>query len=58
MSCLLNLLLVRSYQVEIIFLKRLMQGHNKVTRVQVEPRLFDQGSVVFMTTLVEWPGFN
>ena len=35
-----------------------MQRRNNVTRVQVEPRSFDQGSVVFMTTFNEWPGFN
>ena len=29
-----------------------------MAKVQVEPRSFDQGSVVFMTTLVEWPRFN
>ena len=42
-SCPLNLLLVRSHQVEIITVKRLIQGHNNVTRVLVEPRPFDQG---------------
>ena len=35
-----------------------MQKRNNVTRVQIEPRSFDQGIVVFMTTLVEWPTFN
>ena len=35
-----------------------MQKRNNVTRVQIEPRSFDQGIVVFMTTLVEWPRFN
>ena len=35
-----------------------MQGFNNVTRMQVEPRSFDQGSVVVMTTLVELPGLN
>ena len=38
-----NLLLVRSHQAEIIIVKRLIQGRNNVTRVQVEPRSFDQG---------------
>ena len=42
-SCPLNLLLVRSYQAEIIIVKRLIQGRNNVTRVRVEPRSFDQG---------------
>ena len=42
-SCPLNLLLVRSHQAEIIFVKRLIQGRNNVTRVRVEPRPFDQG---------------
>ena len=37
-----NLLLVRSHQVEIIIVKRLIQGRNSVTRVRVEPRSFDQ----------------
>ena len=41
-SCPLNLLLVRSHQAEITIVKRLIQGHNNVTRVQVEPRSFDQ----------------
>ena len=31
-----NLLLVRSYQAEIIIVKRLIQGRNNVTRVRVE----------------------
>ena len=35
-----------------------MQKRNNVTRVQIEPRSFDLGIVVFMTTLVEWPRFN
>ena len=35
-----------------------MQKRNNVTRVQIEPRSFDQGIVVFMTTLFEWPTFN
>ena len=42
-SCLVNLLLVRSHQAEIIVVKRLNQGRNKVTRVQVEPRSCDRG---------------
>ena len=42
-SCPLNLLLVRSHQAEIIIAKRLIQGCNDVTRVQAEPRSFDQG---------------
>ena len=42
-SCPLNLLLVRSHQAEMIIVKRLIQGRNKVTRVRVEPRSFDQG---------------
>ena len=42
-SCPLNLLLVRSHQAEIIIVKRLIQAQNNVTRVQVEPRPFDQG---------------
>ena len=41
-SCPLNLLLVQSLQAEIIIVKRLIQGHNNVTRVQVEPISFDQ----------------
>ena len=40
-SCPLNLLLVRSHQAEIITAKRLIQGHNNVTRVLVKPRSFD-----------------
>ena len=39
----LNSLLVRSHQAQIIIEKRLIQGHNNVTRVWVEPRSFDQG---------------
>ena len=35
-----------------------MQKRNNVTRMQTEPRSFDQGITVFMTTLVEWPRFN
>ena len=42
-SCPLNLLLLRSHQAEIIIVKRLTQGRNSVTRVRVEPRLFDHG---------------
>ena len=42
-SCPLNLLLVRNHQAEIIIVKRLIQGHNNVTRVRVEHRSFDQG---------------
>ena len=41
-SCPLNLLLVQSLQAEIIIVKHLIQGHNNVTRVQVESRSFDQ----------------
>ena len=41
--CLLNLLLVRSHQAEIIIVKRLIQGRNNVTRVRVETRPFDLG---------------
>ena len=41
-SCPLNLLLVRSHPADIIIAKRLIQGHNSMTRVQVEPRPFDQ----------------
>ena len=41
-SCPLNLLLVRSHLAEIIIVKRLIQGHNSVTSVRVEPRSFDQ----------------
>ena len=42
-SCPLNLLLVRSHQAEITIVKRLIRGHNSMTRVRVEPRSFDQG---------------
>ena len=42
-SCLLNLLLIRSHLEKIIIVKRLIQGCNSMTRVQVEPRPFDQG---------------
>ena len=35
-SSLVNLLLVRSHQAEIIIVKRLIQGRNNVTRVRVE----------------------
>ena len=41
-SCPLNLLLVRSHQVEIIIAKRLIQERNNVTRVWVEPRSCNQ----------------
>ena len=41
-SCPLNLLLVRSHQAETIIVKRLIRGHNNVTRVRVEHRSFDQ----------------
>ena len=37
-SCPLNLLLVRSHLVEIIIVKRLIQGRNNVIGVRVEPR--------------------
>ena len=40
--CPLNLLLVWSYQPELIIVKRLIQGRN-VTRVRVEPKPYDQG---------------
>ena len=39
----LNLLLVRSHQVEIIIVKRLIQGRNNMTGVRVEPRSCHQG---------------
>ena len=39
----LNLLLVRSHRAGIIIIKRLKQGRNNVTRVQVEPKPFHQG---------------
>ena len=42
-SCPPNLLLVRSYQAEIIIVKRLIQERNNVTRVRAESRSFDQG---------------
>ena len=35
--------LVRSHQAEIIIVKRLIQGHNNVTRLRVEPKPFDKG---------------
>ena len=40
-----NLLLVRSHQAELIIVKRLIQGRNNVTRVEVEvePRPCDKG---------------
>ena len=37
------MLLVRSHQAEIIIVKCLIQGRNGVTRVWIEPRLFNQG---------------
>ena len=37
-SCPLNLLLVRSHQVQVIIVNRLIQAPNNVTRVRVEPR--------------------
>ena len=36
----LNLLLVQNHQAEIIIVKRLIQGHNNLTWVRVEPRSF------------------
>ena len=42
-SCPPNSLLVRSHLAEIIIAKCLIQGHNSVIRVRVEPRSFDQG---------------
>ena len=39
----LNLQLVRSQQAEIIIVKRLIQRHNNVTRVPVEPRSCNRG---------------
>ena len=39
---------------EIIIVKRLIQGRNNATRVQVEPRLFDQGRYK-NDTLPIWP---
>ena len=42
--CLLNLLLVRSYQAGITIVKRLVQGRNNMTRyLRGKPRLCDQG---------------
>ena len=41
-SCPVNLLLVQNHQAEIIIVKSLFQGRNSVTRVQVEPRSYDQ----------------
>ena len=35
--CSLNLLLVRSYQAEIMIVKRLIQGRKNVTRMRVDP---------------------
>ena len=40
----LHLLLVRSHQAEIIIVKRLIQGRNNVTRVEVEPKSCDHSS--------------
>ena len=40
--CPLNLLLVRSHQAEMFIVKYLIQERNNMTRVQVEPRLYDQ----------------
>ena len=42
-SCPLNLLLFWRHLPEIIIVKRLIQGRNNVTRVPVEPRLYDSG---------------
>ena len=44
-ACLLNLVLVRSHQAEIIIVKRLIQKRNTVTRARarLELRLCDQG---------------
>ena len=42
-SCQMNLLLVRSHQAEIIIVKHIIQRHNNVMRVRVEPTPFDQG---------------
>ena len=39
--CPMNLLLVRSHKIMIV--KRLIPRRNNVTRVRIEPRLFDQG---------------
>ena len=41
--CPLNLLLVRSHRAEIMIAMRLIQRPSNVTRVRVEPRLFNQG---------------
>ena len=35
--------LFEATKAEILIVKRLIQGRNNVTRVRVEPRLFDQG---------------
>ena len=40
----LNLLLVRSYEAEIIIIKRLIQGRNNVTWEQIEPMIMRLGS--------------
>ena len=42
-SCLLNLLLVRSHQAQLIVVKRLIQGRNNVTRMGIEPTSCDHG---------------
>ena len=39
----LNLLVFRGRQAEIIFVKRLIQERNNVTRVRVEPKACDPG---------------
>ena len=39
----INLLLVRSHRAEIIIVERLIQEHNNVTRVRVEPSSCDHG---------------
>ena len=41
-TSLVHLLLVRSHQAEIIVVKRLIQEHNNVTRVEGEPRSCNQ----------------
>ena len=42
-SCLLNLLLVQSHQVEIAIVNRLTQEGNSVTMVRVEPKPLEYG---------------
>ena len=42
-SCLLNLLLVQSHQVEIAIVTRLTQEGNSVTMVRVEPKPLEYG---------------